>query len=141
MSRSGYTDDPENGWLYRGAVDRAIAGKRGQAALGHLLAALDGMPTKELISASFSTGCGVCALGALAAFLGIDMADLEKDPDDWDNDVVDSKEVGRRLDIARSMAAEIMYENDEGAYVVETSAERWIRVRAWVHENLIKVAS
>ena len=45
MSRSGYSDDDEDGRLamWRGAVQSAIRGKRGQAALRELLTALDAM--------------------------------------------------------------------------------------------------
>lgn len=56
MSRSGYTDD---GWddesaqwasiRYNGALKSAIRGKKGQAFLKDLLAALDAMPEKRLI--------------------------------------------------------------------------------------------
>ena len=56
MSRSGYTDD---GWddesaqwasiRYAGALKSAMRGKRGQAFLKELLAALDAMPVKRLI--------------------------------------------------------------------------------------------
>lgn len=56
MSRSGYTDD---GWddesaqwaaiRYAGALKSAVRGKKGQAFLRELLAALDAMPVKRLI--------------------------------------------------------------------------------------------
>ncbi len=52
MSRSGYSDDLDQGDLnrWRGAVASAIRGKRGQSFLRELLASLDAMPRKELIS-------------------------------------------------------------------------------------------
>lgn len=52
MSRSGYTDDCDDNWAiicYRGALKSAMRGKKGQAFLKELLAALDAMPRKRLI--------------------------------------------------------------------------------------------
>ena len=52
MSRSGYSDDLETWQLikWRGQVMSAIRGKRGQKFLRELLAALDAMPKKILIT-------------------------------------------------------------------------------------------
>lgn len=50
MSRSGYVDDCENLELYRATVERSIKGKRGQAFLRELAAAMDAMPEKVLIA-------------------------------------------------------------------------------------------
>lgn len=49
MSRAGYSDDFEGGELnvWRGAVKSAIRGKRGQAFLKELAAAMDAMPDKR----------------------------------------------------------------------------------------------
>jgi len=47
MSRSGYSDDCDDQWsliCWRGAVKSAIRGKRGQAFLKEMLAALDALP-------------------------------------------------------------------------------------------------
>ena len=129
MSRSGYTyDEDELSWIYRGSVERAIRGKRGQRALVDFVAALDAMPAKELISNSFSTECGVCALGALAAHRRVDMSDLEVQSDEWGPDIVDAETVGDRLDIAPSMAREVMFENDEAP---SDPNERWAWMRRW----------
>ena len=49
MSRSGYSDDCENLGLWRGAVEKSIKGKRGQAFLKEMLVALDSLPEKKLI--------------------------------------------------------------------------------------------
>lgn len=66
MSRSGYSDDCENVGLWRGAVQRATTGYRGQHLLKKLLDALDAMPTKRLIAGAIHDEHGeVCALGAL----------------------------------------------------------------------------
>lgn len=130
MSRSGYSDDGdcENLNLYRGAVDRAIRGKRGQTFLREMAAALDAMPVKELITDELvDADKRVCAIGSVALARGMDASSV--DPQDPD-------QVARRFGIARSMACEIEYENDEyGA--PETPAERWKRMREWVDEQLI----
>ena len=49
------------------------------------------------------------------------------------------KEVGHLVGIAHAMTAEIVFENDECPYLrVETTSERWIRMRNWVERNLEK---
>lgn len=138
MSRSGYTDECENWGLYRGTVARAIRGKRGQRTLHDIRDALDAMPVKRLGANSFQRGDCPCTLGALAKHRGVNVSDLEPDPDD---DWVDNDVIGDRFDIARSMAAEIMYENDEHlvwgqGQVQETPEQRWQRMRDWVEKNI-----
>lgn len=65
-------------------------------------------------------------------------------------DVEDSEAVGQAVGIAKQMAAEIEYYNDEegerwvpdpdrpgrSKTVQETPAERWTRMRAWVAKHL-----
>lgn len=108
MSRSGYTDEedfPGQFALWRGRVASAIRGKRGQALLRDLLAALDAMPVKALAAESLVTADGeFCTLGVLGAQRGIDLAKL--DPDDPD-------QVAEVFGIATCMAQEIVYQNDE----------------------------
>lgn len=128
MSRSGYEDGYDNWALirYRGAVASAIRGKRGQAFLSELLAALDALPEKRLIGESFATDDGVCALGAVCAVRGVEPPDIDLD------ELAD--EVADRLGIAKALAAEVMWENDEGewGHRKETPEARWTRMRAWV---------
>lgn len=130
MSRSGYTDECDNLELYRNAVDRAIRGKRGQAFLREMAAALDAMPIKELVPNELVRHDGqACALGAVALARGLDTATIDdSDPD----------EVASRFGIARSLAAEIAYENDDdsGWADDETPAHRWKRMREWVDDHL-----
>ncbi len=138
MSRSGYSDSYEGHDLYRHSVDRAIRGRRGQQALRDFIAALDAMTGKRLAQGSFETAAGeVCSLGALAQARGVDVSDLNPEHEDDD---VDADVVGARLNIARSMAAEIMYENDEANYYVETPEDRWARMRAWAEKRLEETA-
>lgn len=126
MSRSGYSEDCEYLSLYRGTVARATYGKRGQAFFRDLVAALDAMPVKRLVEGSFETQGEVCALGALGRSRGLDMNRLAASNKD---------ELGEVFGIARQLAAETMYENDEGAYghyrKAETPEQRWTRVRKW----------
>jgi len=132
MSRSGYSDDCETVGLWQAAVSRAIAGKRGQKFLREMAAALDAMPVKELITDELVLDeSRVCAIGAVAVARKLDVSDLEG---------ADGGEVGERFGIARAMACEIVYQNDEARPWVngrkETPAERWTRMRAWVSDQL-----
>lgn len=162
MSRSGYSDDYDDEGalgLWRGAVARAINGKRGQAALRELAAAMDAMPNKVLAAESLVTEDGqFCTLGVLGQMRGIDMHPI--DPEDWDA-------VARVFNIAPAMVREIVYENDEAIDDYEwvdvvicgpmrlsryyekharsvrvaipeevLGPKRWKRMRAWVESNL-----
>ena len=134
MSRSGLTDDIEDVLAYgrwRGMVASSIRGKRGQAFLKELLAALDAMPEKRLIRnalivdgeptyemrdiivgadelvARDGTVCAmgdVCTLGALGKARGLDMSDV--DPDDFES-------VSDIFDVVECLAQEIEWMNDE----------------------------
>src|SRR4051812_46491567 len=143
MSRSGYSDDfwedgDNSGWLYRANVDRAIAGKRGQAFLRELIAALDALPEKKLIAESFAAGEGVCALGSVARVRGV--AERLPDPEQCDEWEVGAR-AAKVLGIAECMAREIMDLNDEGSpyWCNETDDTRWARVRQWAESNLRRV--
>lgn len=140
MSRSGYSDDLDQWDLirWRGAVASAIRGKRGQAFLRELAAALDAMPEKRLVRGSFQRddGC-VCALGAVAKVRGIDTSRFEEEYDG-----VDTAKVGEAFGVPKALAAEIMFENDEdfeygsGDDTPERQARRWQQMRKWVEKNL-----
>lgn len=134
MSRSGYSEDyfgdePQIANLYRASVARAIRGKRGQAFLREMAAALDAMPVKELITGEVVSPEGqVCAIGSVAVARGTDVKDL---------DVTDQDEVGKTFGVARSLAAEIAFENDDDfGSRPETPAARWQRMRNWVGRQL-----
>jgi hypothetical protein len=142
MSRSGYSDDLDPDDLdplelgrWRGNVNRALAGKRGQAFLRELRDQLDAMPDKRLISDRVvdKDGC-VCTLGVMVQARQIDP--------DGNLDLYDPGLIGNALGIARPMAAEIIYENDEcggrhvEVYRRETPEERWRRMRSWVDSKI-----
>ncbi len=119
MSRSGYYEcDGGETWsmiCWRGAVASATRGKRGQAMLKEVLAALDALPEKILASESLVNAEGqYCTLGALGRARGIDMAEI--DPDDYEA-------VAETFGIAGALAREIMWLNDE-----EVSDHKWIDV-------------
>ena len=92
MSRSGYTDYCEHLGLWRGAVERAIRGKRGQAFLREMASALDAMPVKELVAEEIVRDPEhVCAIGAVALARGMDVSMI--DPED--NDTVAGRACAR----------------------------------------------
>ena len=141
MTRSGYIDDEPGDYyhLFRASVDRAIKGKRGQAFLRELAEAMDTMPEKVLISDELINAEGhCCAIGVVCGSRGLEVAKVDCD-DPW--------QVGGLVGIARSMAAEISYENDECGHFVkssdgrwswdETPEHRWTRMRKWVERNIV----
>lgn len=127
MSRSGYGDDCENIELYRATVERALRGKRGQAFLRELAAEMDAMPVKVLISDELINEHGeVCTIGVVCKARGTDVSRINYE---------DPSSVGKAIGVARSMAAEIAYMNDEWA-TDATPHQRWQRMRKWVAENI-----
>jgi hypothetical protein len=133
MNRSGYSDDIDDNWSlirWRGAVASAIRGRRGQAFLREMLAALDAMPYKRLITEDLVADGEVCALGAVGAARGYDMVDM--DPEDRSG-------VAGTFGIAEALAAEIMFINDEPWWPREEQSPevRWSHVRAWVAAQIV----
>lgn len=122
MSRSGYSDDCENLELWRGAVDRALQGKRGQKFLRDLVAALDALPEKVLISDELQAEGAVCAIGSVGLLRGLDFDKI--DPEDHDR-------LAKLFDIAPAMVKEIEFVNDDDFYRRETPEARFVRVRNW----------
>ncbi len=124
MSRSGYSDDGDHVQLWRAAVDRATFGKRGQAFMRRLRDALDAMPTKRLIADAIKNEAGeVCVLGAV----------------DPNVDEYDAESLAEHFGIARALAAEIVYMNDEyfnWSIGAESPEQRWARMRAWVAQQI-----
>lgn len=130
MSRHGYSD--ELGVLdlgrWRGQVCSAIRGKRGQAFLRELADAMDTMPEKWLIVGELIDSDGdCCTIGVVCKSRGTDVSKV--DPEE-------PEQVGAAVGIARQMAAEIEWENDDGGSWKETSAQRWNRMRRWVDHQL-----
>lgn len=131
MSRSGYNGDC-GGWgliCWRGAVASAIRGVRGQAFLRELAAQMDAMPDKVLGKNSLQSADGeFCTLGVVGAARGVDMLALDES---------DREAIGAALGIAPALAAEVMWENDDGDWRGgETPAGRWTRMRDWVQQQI-----
>ena len=128
MSRSGYTDYAEENTfcIWRGAVESAMRGRRGQAFLREMLAALDALPNKRLISGELVCESECCALGAVALKRGTDVSGIEPD---------DREALSDTFGIAGAMAAEVMYENDEH-FDRCTPEERFVAMRKWVAGNI-----
>ena len=142
MSRSGYSDTLDDWDLirWRGAVASAIRGKRGQAFLRELLAALEAMPQQALIAEDLEDENGDrCAMGELGHKRGLDLKAI--DPEDSDA-------VAKAFGIARCLACEVAYQNDEqdrwdqdtdGRWRImpEHCERRWERMVAWVRAQII----
>ncbi len=130
MSRSGYSDYFDNNWqhiIWRGAVASAFRGKRGQAFLREMLAALDALPEKKLISHDLINADGaVCALGAVGKARGLDMSHI---------DPICTESVANEFDVAHAMACEIMHENDE-FWQPESDEGRFYRMRRWIEGKI-----
>jgi hypothetical protein len=168
MSRSGYSDDCEDvlAWgRWRGRVASAIRGKRGQAFLKELLAALDALPEKRLVANDLKvTGYGdqygsayygdwgdplivggdelvdirgnTKCIGDVCALGALGVA---RNLDMSKVDPEDSDSVAGLFDIVHPLACEIMFENDE-QYPLETPEMRFARMRKWI-ASLISNAS
>lgn len=151
MRRSGYTDDEDsNGQfaMWRGQVNSAIRGKRGQNLLRDMLTALDAMPEKQIFMGHLVTPeGGVCALGALGQMRGLNMPDFEKFIDE-DGYVDDPESLSDALsvafDAAHQLIREIQHMNDERfdwTYInnvrhAYTPEERWQKMRDWVASKI-----
>ena len=134
MSRCGYSDALDQWDLirWRGQVASAIRGKRGQAFLRELLAALDTMPEKRLIAHDLQDATGaVCTLGSIGMARGLELGKL--DPEAHEH-------LGGVFGIAHQLVQEIEFENDEGMYQ-ESPEQRWERMRWWVMQQLRGVAT
>lgn len=131
MSRSGYgeydSDHPNLDYInWRGAVAKAVRGRRGQAFLREMLYALDRLPAPRLIRDELEVDGEVCAIGAVGRARGVDMSTL--DPEDY-------AAVAATFGIARALAQEIEYYNDEW-FTNESPENRFARMRAWVIAHL-----
>lgn len=136
MSRSGYNEDYDDyGMLamYRGQVANASRGKRGQQFFLDLIAGLDALPEKKLIVDRLQdeSGC-VCALGAVGLKRGVELGPLEPAAQDGDG-----SRLGLAFNIARQLALETEYVNDEEGPYHEMPQQRWVRVRKWAVANLL----
>lgn len=131
MSRSGYSEDCEDYWAFirwRGAVTAATKGRRGQAFLQEIVAALDAMPVKRLIADELVNEDGeVCAIGAVCRQRGLDTSGV--DPED-------REEVAALVGVATALVAEIEWLNDEDLRH-STPEKRWELMRSWIAAMIV----
>lgn len=134
MSRSGYSEDNDDTWAHirwRGAVNSALRGAKGQAFLKELDAALDALPEKKLVASDLEVNGCFCALGAVGKARGIDLSKI---------DTYDHEALSKTFGIAPAMAQEIMWVNDDldgwGLTGGEYDFKRWQEVKQWVKEHL-----
>ena len=129
--------------LWRQAIENALSGRKGQATLRELEAALLALPQKRLIEGALCHDGEVCALGALALKRGA--IDPENPPyleDGGAAEVGDWAE--HHLGVRYALAWEIQWHNDEGQWQgdylrrgrAETPEERYERVLAWVRSRI-----
>lgn len=135
MGRAEYSEDCDGSevFLYRRSVETALRGRRGQRLVRDLIAGLEAMEDRRLITEDLvdDEGC-VCALGAVARIRNIDDT-LLKVLNDQSPSLV-----ARVLDIAESLAREVMFENDDDFGIhIETPEQRWERVYAWAQAHLL----
>lgn len=141
MSRHGYVegddyDDDSYFAMVRhmGTLTRTIRGKRGQAMLRRLAAALDAMPDKRLVAKSLvDEDGGVCALGALGVSEGKDLSAI--DPEDFNR-------VAAVFGISATLAREIAWHNDEvvtpprpkvqGGYYAYADGRKGLQHKPWL---------
>jgi hypothetical protein len=134
MSRSGYSDDLDlDTWdlvRWRGAVNSATKGKRGQSFFKELLVAMEAMPEKKLTKDALEENGEYCTLGVLGHSRGIDMSKI---------DTYDADRVAGVFNIATALAQEVVYMNDEWGYYLreETPEERWERMYKWIKEQIV----
>lgn len=129
MSRSGYSDDGDNQWSFicwRGAVASALRGKRGQAFLNEMMAAMDALPEKKLIRDDLEAEGAVCAIGSVGQARGLDMSEL---------DPHEPETVAKAFGIPHTLACEIVYMNDERFYR-ETPEARFDAMRKWIKDEI-----
>jgi hypothetical protein len=132
MSRSGYYEYDEDDWAnirWRGAVVSAIRGRRGQALLREMLAALDALEGKRLIAGDLVRDGEVCALGAVGKSRGLSMDDV--DPQDLER-------VAGIFGIAPALATEIAYMNDDFCHRNMSPEKRFDVIRRWVSDQILK---
>lgn len=140
MSRHNMVEDwePDSDYdqrvqnCFRGSITKAINGKRGQAFLRELIASLDAMPVKKLISEELEYKGEYCAMGCVGAARGINMSQL---------DPYDVGGLSKIFGIAPNMIREIEFINDNTVYGCKTDeerdAKRWQVVRDWAESHLI----
>lgn len=131
-SRVNYSDEedyPGQSGLFQANCDRSLRGKKGQAELRELKAALLALPEKYLLgNLLYDDAGGVCAIGAYGKYKGVNLATF--DPEEGDHD-----EVGIAGGMPRLVAWKVVEMND---IELETAKpeQRYRRMLAWIERLL-----
>ena len=123
--------------LWEANCRRSIRGRRGQAELKQLEAALRALPQQRLTKDTLVEGDDVCAIGAYARYKGFTLADY--DPED------ETDQVGVAAGMPRLVAWSVVAQNDLhcntfwGIPLVRdmTPEERYVKVLAWVRGHIV----
>lgn len=166
MSRieEGDCDDTESflrACAFEGNAKRALKGRKGQAVLKELLAALEALPTKRLISGVFAdleipageapiydrVQGDVCTMGCLLVHRKMTkqyrprgqalleaVNEVTCHPDDGGSEAI--RQAAEALDLVYPLAYELAYQNDEEGAHSETPEERYERVLEWVKSKI-----
>jgi hypothetical protein len=141
VSRISYSDEEDFAGqfeLWQANCQRSLSGKRGQAALLELEAALLALPSKRLIANDLEDEEGeVCAIGALARHKNIKP---QHDPDG------EMAEIGEECGMPRPVAWKVVEMNDlqfdyrwsESGMTPYTAEERYAAMLAWVQKQLTR---
>jgi hypothetical protein len=149
-------DFPNQAAMWEANMERSLRGRKGQAALRELEAALIALPDKRLIANDTVSADGaVCSIAALAKHRGYNgnliLPQMATTDDDWFNENSDKfhdeyeyeeavetamMKVAGDLGIPRMVAFAIIYENDDGLGRNPTPEQRYDHMLRWVQRQL-----
>lgn len=150
MSRFGDEDGEYPAHWWQIDLQRALTSKRGQRILRDIEAALLAMPEHKLVEGYIvrydedeHTG-EVCAVGAYAAWQKVKQGSTWEDAfaelaEKWSGEQEDewtTRQLGKQIGLARTVAVELSFTNDERAYWKGTDEERWQTVLDWVRKQI-----
>ena len=139
--RVDYSEDEDYGGqfnLWQANCRRSRQGKKGQAALRELEAALMNMPVKRIQKDVFVEPSGeTCAIGALMLDRKVSagMTRVQAVAECSALEPLDTEEHGISIGLPRLVAWSVAVENDE-FYRTESPEERYLRILAWVRKQL-----
>ena len=140
MSRHNYSCDffdPLEVGRFHARLKSTLYGRRGQAFLREMRAALLAMPEKRLIAGALEEEGAVCAMGCVGRARNLDLSGVAAD---------DPEQVAKLMGISPTLVREIAWNNDdeqEGGWgpedfdnSPEAQEERYGRVLRWIERNL-----
>ena len=139
--RVNYSEDEDYGGqfnLWQANCRRSRQGKKGQAALRELEAALLAMPDKRIQKDVLVEPSGeACAIGALMLhrMISAGMSREQAIEECGAFEPLDTEDHGVSFGLPRLVAWSVAVENDE-YYRVESPEERYRRILAWIREEL-----